>query len=402
MKPRTFFESTEHQILGEVLFHGLNSLNILMPNNVRVHMGDVIALVDYYAIPKKPISLGDPIEERKARFLEAYNSLACSSEREINKLLKMFAKQRQKIFEAMEKNLPESAGVRSFALEEFVKGLYYTCGKSLSIMSSNYDHFADNAMDAHRAGHLVAQEVAVLAHNAQDPITKYSLLCQAYALAGFSFHFITDRCASGHMRTPRYELQKLFGESGAILALFMHGEENATGLNVKNDSETWQTFGDAHLLEQYNERTKTNTVAILQILIDDVYKAYQTGVVNTKDSAAYEKLPKATGINIQPMFVYDPCHGTILYRCNVDKLDCTDYKVLTWAQIPSLLCHFVAHYFQNNMNNGKNNPHLDPMHEVKINVIGSHTSYSIFAPSKKKVERLMEEKRAQSSRVNSL
>lgn len=352
---QTLFESSEHRSLGELKLPGLPADQQKLPlaNGAQLTFGQICALAgDYYAIAKKPICLGKDEADRKDRFLNAYCTLAFSKRKKIRKILGIIDEQTKAINDAMSQGKPEYVGVQHYKLKEVLKALIYTKFKIISIYLSGLDHMNDNALLAHHAGHLLAMEAAARAHYIDDPLQRQLQLAYAYSLEAFACHFLTDHFASGHLRAPSSSLYFEFGTivSGLFIT-FMHNEDNNIGLHVENENgDAWQTFGDAHLFESYNKKTRELAIKALNIVIDDVYGAYQTGQIpkNTYTDA-YKLLPKPTANNFRPLFIDDTNSISILYRSDLDDIHCNQYKKLKGIKVPYVLLHFAVRFIKDNL-----------------------------------------------------
>jgi hypothetical protein len=127
-------------------------------------------------------------------------------------------------------------------------------------LNANLDHFGDCALSAYETGHGMAQDRAIEARQmlGVDSLDRFGtlpkeererrlrearrLLDEAYAMNGYVDHFLTDRFAAGHIRTPRKLLlvtclasvpgwAGLIGEfNGGAASQWNHDEENRNGL----------------------------------------------------------------------------------------------------------------------------------------------------------------------------
>ena len=387
LKRTTHFESSEHKELGQITLPGLppDQQKLTMPNGVNLSVGDIIALAgDYYGIANKPISFGKDENDRKNRFLDAYRTLAYSKRRKIRNILEIIQGQLKSIDEAMAQGNPEYVGVQRYKWKEVLKALYYTKLNVVRLSEMSFDHMEENTLIAHQAGHILAMEAAARAHYLQDPKQKYAQLAYAYSLELFACHFLTDHFASGHIRTPSVALHYEFGtEIGGLLASIMHNEENAVGLNVTNArGDSWKSYGDARLFESYNKKTREITIEALKIVINEVYSAFTTGQVPTnKYSAAYQLIPQALQENPSPMFINDRNNIQILYRSDLDDINCKDYKRLTRAKIPYvLLSHYMAQTTKDSL---KKHKLAENSQSVGEKALSRLMNFSLFKATKK-------------------
>ena len=83
-------------------------------------------------------------------------------------------------------------------------------------------------------------------------------------------------------RTPRVELHNMVGGGtdkvcvGDALSKFMHDEDCAFGLNVKNENgEKWTAYGDKMLRRNGNSENLNRALAAVQRSVDQVNEAYR-------------------------------------------------------------------------------------------------------------------------------
>lgn len=389
----TTFESSEHQSLGDLKLPGLpqDKQKLMMPNGIELSFGDICALAgDYFAVAKKPISFGKDEKDRKDRFLNAYETLAYSKRRKVRKILKIIEGQTKAINDAMSQGKPEYTGAH-IKFKEMLKVLVSTKFNIVGVFEMAFDHMENNAMIAHHVGHTLAREAAARAHYINNPREQQAQLAYAYSLEAFACHFLTDHFASGHLRTPSSALYFEFGaEIGALLGILMHKEDNNIGLNVANENgDIWKAYGDAHLFESYNKKTRELAINALNIVINEVYKAFESGIAPTNEySAAYKLLPKPMPNNPSPMFIDDAETMRLYYRANLDNIDCNEYKKLKRIKIPYILFHFITRSIKNNLKIQKEISQPQPSVEEKGKKQLQHPSnslkdFSLFSPTQK-------------------
>jgi len=184
------------------------------------------------------------------------------------------------------------------------------------LIQEDYDHFGENAWLAYKAGHDVAMLAASAAHEARD----IKQLTRAYAMNAFASHFLSDRFASGHMRTPRIELAASVTPSvvGSLLSGYMHKEENHYGLHVHNSrKDHWMAYGDRTYFLDINAENRAFLQEALQQSADEVFSAYQDGVIAKDDVASLLPYPDEEGVasnlDIATMFYWD-AHSMQLFR----------------------------------------------------------------------------------------
>lgn len=337
--PPPAFAISEHVALGnEVLLSfdandpGQTNAMIHLPNSVEMSYGEILSMGDFYAVIGKPISKGATAAERKARFTAAFNLFAATPAAvdEVNKLIGISKQETVIVNERMKNGEAPEAIFKSISNE---MGRQFNCatgggcdestwwtkpGRYLDIARENYDHFGDDAIVSYQTGHEAALEQALIAHQTGDR-TQLEL---AYAMNAFACHYLSDRFSAGHIRTPRNELAAHVTPDlvGALLASYMHGEENAAGLHVHNQhSDRWITYGDWSYFNNNNEQSRLILRSALQASVDDIYNTYRYGVLDkTNNIAAYIPQPDETNAqsnyDISPMFYWDASTNTLMRR----------------------------------------------------------------------------------------
>ena len=345
------FMSAEHMIIGDEIFISLNKnqegqkkLLLSLPNGLQLTYGDIVAMGDFYGNPEEPITLGETVDERKTRFIKAFNSFAVDSSAtlEVQNIVNIMHDEANTIEEALKqgKSIEEVYKQISHQLD-----IDYNCatgggcstytwwltpGRYISLMNMNYDHFGDNAIIAYQAGHEIALQEALHAHQTQD----IQRLQKAYAMNAFACHFLTDRFASGHIRTPRYELSTSIRPNtiGSLLADYMHDEENEYGLHVHNlRGDHWIAFGDKTYFEAKAKTHVKMTIKTVQASTDEIFYAYQEGslptthLVNALIPVPDESENKSS-LDISPLFYIDTASQQLMRRSKLN-----DYNDKQWT-----------------------------------------------------------------------
>ncbi len=311
------FESFEHAFAGDAItLQGTSEKRLHLQNGLVLTFGEIIAMGDFYGVPGAPISQGSDLEQRKALFMEAFNSLVNIPES---------VDEATRIVTAIHNN--PTAEDQSVLWNCLTGGAcsgsfwWLTPGRYLLLAETDYDHFGDNALKAYVAGHSLALEAAVEAGKAQDT----QALERAYAINAFANHFLTDHFSSGHLRLPRVELpnQVTPGVVGSLLGHFMHNEECMHGLHVHNaQGDHWVAYGDGHYLDPENHKNLTLMQQALQMSANDVYEAF----VAKQAPTIYHELdliPEADEIgpngslDIAPMFYWDPTTEQLMRRVDL-------------------------------------------------------------------------------------
>jgi len=332
------YESSEHVSAGDhvkLYFTpqdpGTTGADILLPNGLKLTYGQIVSLGDFYGIVGSPISTGPTDAERRARFLAAFNSFAGSPDAvtEMPKIMGIVQSEKNAVEDGMKKGeKPEDI----FARVSDDDNRQWNCvtgggcdaktwvlkpGRYLNLAKQDFDHFDDNAWSAYKTGHQLAIETAIAAHQTQD-IQKLTL---AYAMNGFASHFLSDRFASGHIRSPRVELPANVTPSviGSLLVHFMHDEENAYGLHMHNlRGNHWLAFGDKYYYDNINKINVDFMQEALQTSSDEIFAAYQQGTAPSADLVETiiplpDDVANKGTIDIAPLFYWDASART-LYR----------------------------------------------------------------------------------------
>ncbi len=286
------FESSEHKTCGDqVNLKGIGAAGtkLKLNDNLLLTYGEIVTLAgDFYGVPERPISLGESRDERRQRFLEAYDSLALKSKKsEVEQILAVVEDENMQIKTGLEKGEnPEDVFAR-MAKDHNDAWSQIMGTRYAQLMARNFDHYGKEAWLAYSTGHLIALETAAHAIYANNPRKE---LARAYALNAFACHFLSDLFAAGHMRTPRLALSNNVKPSllGSVLASYMHKEDNSKGLWVSNGRhEVWQAYGDGYYFVPSNQTRNKRNVEILQEAMqasaDEVFNAFERGYLPVKD-----------------------------------------------------------------------------------------------------------------------
>lgn len=293
------FASAEHTAIGNNIYLYFSSndtghmgSNLQLPNGLKLTYGELVAMGDFYGNPDQPISKGTTDAERKSRFLSAFNAFATNSAvlPEAKKILEIIRAEQAEVDIGI-KNGETPEAIYQRIGHEYDKqsncatgggcldGVWWMePGRYLKLIYMNYDHFGKNALNVYKLGHQIALATAAQAHQLHD--TKQLEL--AYAINGFACHFLTDRYASGHIRTPRVELNEQVSSSsiGSMLANYMHEEENVNGLHVHNmQGDRWVVYGDKSYFSHQSNAHRKIINTVMQNSADEVFAAYQSGAL---------------------------------------------------------------------------------------------------------------------------
>lgn len=306
-----------------------------MPNGLKLTYGDIVSFGDFYEIPDQPIAMGKTPEERKQRFLKSFNSFAYDNQvvAEALKILDVLHENRAVIDAAMQRGEDPEIVFQRIAGESnrrfncitggscAKEGWWLVPGRYLKLAETDFDHFGEEAWIAYQVGHEAALEIATQAHQTND----VESLKIAYAMNAFACHFLTDRFAAGHMRSPRKELPANVKPSitGALLVHFMHDEDNFHGLHVHNArGSKWIAYGDKAYFSSKNKDNREMLQHLMQISALEIFNAYLTGKSPT-DKMIEELLPHPDEINdqsvvdISPLFYWDKEQGKIMRRVDL-------------------------------------------------------------------------------------
>lgn len=336
--PMPQFEGGEHTAIGDqvVLYFSSGDpgtkaylVPLSLPNGLNLTYGQMLALGgDFYGIPDKPISDGSTLADRQQRFTNAYNSLAQNpaSKSEATKILAVMQIEINAVNAAINKGEPASSAYKKLGdtLSEqwnritgggSIVSPWIPMGRYLKLAATNWDHFSQCAVLAYTAGHSLALQAAVAAGQRGDPQQQRIALQRAYAMNAFADHFLTDLFSSGHMRSPRKQLNDTVtpASAGGLLTRYMHDEDSANGLYVQNmRGNQWKAYGDKRYFDMVDV---TNTILVngaAQLSADEIFQAFMTGHVVTPDQyIALFVAPNLTqvqdyqhpGLNFSPMFV---------------------------------------------------------------------------------------------------
>lgn len=335
------FESAEHLSAAEnikLYFEnhdtGQTAHLIHLQNGLELNYGQIMSLAgDFYGVPGETISEGKTLEERKNFFRIAFSTLAHDSAAviEVPKIYAVILQEHEALMTGLkngEKIEDIFARIGDNDNRQWncitgggCSGLWWLSqGRYLNLAKKDFDHFGNNAWLAYDAGHRLAIETAIEAHQSHDT----QKLATAYAMNAYASHFLTDRFAAGHLRTPRPELPASVTPSviGSVLATFMHKEENKSGLHVHNlRGDHWFAAGDRYFFDHKNDENLQRLESALQESVNQVFYAYQYGTAPASDTM-HDLIPLAdeTGTNVQndisPLFYWDSASNTLFRRAD--------------------------------------------------------------------------------------
>ena len=338
------FTSAEHIIIGDSVKiylsdndPGKTGILLHLNNGMNLTYGTLLALGDFYGIPDKAISDGNTKEERQERFLSAFNAFSATNDAipELKAIINVMQDEQQLVEEGLKQGKSEEDIYKTLG-EDLDR--QYNCitgggcasstwwaipGRYLLLAENNVDHFGQDALTAYQTGHDIAINMAISAHQNND--TKKLEL--AYAINAFACHFLSDRFAAGHMRTPRRELPNATTprQIGMLLANYMHNEENSNGLHVHNQyGDHWLAFGDKSYFSEHAEQHRQQLLAALQSSANQLFLAYQKGYAPHHDSALAlipmpDEVDNAGNEDISPLFYWYEPSQTVMRRKDLEN-----------------------------------------------------------------------------------
>jgi hypothetical protein len=295
------FEGGEHTAIGDnvVLRFSVSDVGTLahqLPLEVQQGLsltyGQILALAgDFYGVPIWPIADGVTSDDRMQRFRAAYGSLAAGSVAEAKEILQIMQREIDAVNAALNrgespadvyKRLGDglnAAWNKATGGGGFVSDLI-PFGRYLKLAWVNWDHFGDHAVLAYQAGHAVALEQAIAAHNSAIPTNAKAALVSAYAMNAFADHYLSDLFSAGHIRQPRREIyQTATSKLGAnFCAKGMHDEESKYGVRVSSaEGGIWRAYGDKRYFDTVNIENKAMVDRAVQASATEIYDAFRLG-----------------------------------------------------------------------------------------------------------------------------
>jgi len=306
-----------------------------LKNGLQLTYGEILSFGDFYGLVDEPISLGHTEEIRRKRFIDAFNTLAenLHATTEAPQILRLIRQERKIIDTAISSGTSIDKAYKDLGNTIDIQ---FNCitgggcseltwlvnfGRYMKLAASNYDHFGEEAILAYQTGHQIAMEVAMAAHHNKD-VNQLKL---AYAMNAFACHFLTDRFAAGHIRTPRLKLSEntTLKIIGSALTSYMHTEENHYGLHVSNaHGDHWVAFGDKTYFKPETEKHRKMINQAVQASADHIFYAYLSGYNEIHDSA-YVFIPRPdeennhSKLDLSPMFYWDEASNTLYRRTSL-------------------------------------------------------------------------------------
>ena len=377
------FENANEKVLKFGCFAEAQNLDV----RLFLTFAQIIALAgDFFGISSQPITnedetqLGNITEERRGRFIEAYNTIAQwsnnvlvenSFKTDLMNFLNTIRKERKKIEKVAGQKVEKNGVIGYHDNRDLINGVYEKhsyklfkeadrksggywigpipkrFGRLLSLCETNYDHFQPYAKVAFEVGLELAFKEAVKARSKNTPNEKNHVLDNAYSILAFACHFLTDAFSSGHIRTPRRKLpnETPRSKTGHLLTNKMHDEDNKYGLRVTSqiaqneepENASWIAYGDKMLQHTLNGRNLKYARRAVQQAADEVFAAsknesqgWEAAMSNSK---VFNFIPEIDASdpskNNTPMFQTRP-DGKVCRRKNLRDLQCKEPMMENW------------------------------------------------------------------------
>ena len=311
-------------------------LNLNLDNSLT--FGKIVAMPDLFAYPNAAISDGTTFADRRATFEKCVNVFLKSKASTLNQVFFYMDYETATIEHYIKQGLPPSEAYKKLGSDYFLN-YFFAVPAVAKLQLIGWDHFGKYASLAYEAGHAEAIQTAIDAHNTTDLHTQQQLLVSAYAKEAYADHFLSDRFASGHMRTPDKELAQIIPKDlgsqavAAIIAILMHDEDNKIGLQVSNlRGNKWIAHGDKRYLNKEDDENVKITQETMQASSDEIKEAFLTGkTIAPENYAALQLVSNLDELNDYvdyvnsnkgtiPIFAYNPETNDVLQRPDLNKL----------------------------------------------------------------------------------
>jgi len=338
------FESGEHIAAGsEITIHlskddpGQANYTFHLPNGVQLTYGEMLSMGDFYGIPGKPTSLEKTESDRENHFRDIFKTLATDYHTVIEapQILAVIHEEQSAVDEGLKKGEKPETIYRQISdhLNREWNAItggsgtgplwYLDEGRYLKLAAADIDHFGQYALLAYQAGHQVALQEALNARLKNDTHE----LELAYAMNAFACHYLSDLFASGHLRSPRYELYSMVTPStvGSLLVTYMHDEEDQYGLHVHDQqNHRWISYGDRFYFDPQSAENRVRQKIALQTSADEIFSAYETGVIPVDQVTSFIPEPDENGSDsqndISPLFYYDQTSHKLMRRVDMTNV----------------------------------------------------------------------------------
>ncbi|KAM3430799.1 hypothetical protein MY4824_007479 [Beauveria thailandica] len=349
------FEYAEHRFLGDQITltddRGHNFTAGTLPlvrlgNIVGLTYGTISALAGDFYGTSNPISSGTDDNDRRSRFMAALNTLLnnpLDQPSDALGLVNYLQKEVDAVNQAVANGLDPSTVYKGGEVVSSTKLQLMTISRKQTNFPSygglaliNWDHFGDDARTAYTTGHAAAIELAANGNKSHDS------LFNAYAMNAFADHYLQDLFSAGHLRTPR---RLLHGQRQPLLtdrlAQYMHDEDCALGLQVKNKTggDSWTAYGDRRLLDKVNHDNLLRCQAAVSISAREIYNAWERGtVLPAQNYSAFEYVPTkesalASDQALAPLFLLGPrgTYDDLQRRSNIDDRKSWEFTTSWWV-----------------------------------------------------------------------
>ncbi len=353
------YMSAEHMFIGDDITLSFpdkkisgSNFTFQLKNGSKLSYGDLVAMPDYYGVPGQAISSALTDEEKIKRFNIAFTQM--DSDENFSALNAIIQDEKRQVEQALKQGADPQKVYSDLGFKESMAIAQATNYRSIQLALVCYDHFRKDALTAYSIGHRIAVKEAISAyyvvHNLPGKNNKASsiiaqcyqqkntndclidsantMLRKAYAFNAFASHFLTDRFAAGHIRTPLREVHDHaipMGVVGSRAANLMHNEDNTQGVIVKNAlGEEWVAYGDTMYFGDANKENKAQLAKVMQKSADEIYQAFLQGRDTDPASAQLflsvpYALPPQTKLNdrVQTEPLFSMIGDTVFVRASV-------------------------------------------------------------------------------------
>lgn len=369
----------------------------------QLSFGKIVATPDLFADSKVAISDGSTLKDRCNRFEKSFNVFATAKTATLDKVFHIMDEEVALIKAALQKGVDPSQEYLKQA--KYFDAEYFAADPlTAELLLVGWDHFEKYAWIAYQAGHSEAIDTALEARNHSDnPALQRQLIALAYAKEAYTDHFLSDRFAAGHMRTPDKELADVLPKDdasqgvAALIALIAHNNDNEYGLYVTNKrGDHWQAFGDARYMDDCNKQNRAIVDEIMQKSVNEITIAILYSVKTPVEQFAatnlmvdldklddYQHYVDSTAKTV-PLFAYDAKSNDVLRRADLNALhpkhlpitenDMKHHGKNGWEGLPTLL-ELVGDY----------HPTLYLTRDGKLNAVGLHALANALTPLQKGV-----------------
>jgi len=281
---------------GSLILHGIkaefDSTTGLSVGNKKLTFGEIICLAgDFYAhldeeAHSKLSSSWPSMNGMLAWLSTDYRSTTIEndSEEAVRDLLNTIGRDR-------DTNRGAAGEMVAVAYDSMVNN--FPARRYIALATQNYCHFAcprpgwtedhNEALGLYKAYHQRALAQVRQANNAPRP---EEILHRALAIDAFGCHFLTDLCASGHIRVPRRLLGETYGAvTGGWMSKTMHEEDNILGLwcttrvrNPHGSQIVWRAYGDGVLRRNKSAQHKLQVQEATRRSVAEVFEAYAAAI----------------------------------------------------------------------------------------------------------------------------